>query len=105
MTFYGFYYLLILVSIFITVLNGYFLYKIYKYYPALFKELGEPSAYYFIGGGWLTSFNYPMFLLGRKISTVLKQDLKLLLIGKIVGYVFILLLVILAGGLMTALGR
>ncbi len=95
MTFYSLWWLLLGAGLAITTINGVFLYRVYKTSPALLDELGRPTPFFFVTGGWLTSRRFTKFLLSAKSRAVLNPWPDVLMLARILAVMYVSFLLIL----------
>jgi hypothetical protein len=90
--FLSFWYVLIVLLIVITCINGYFVARVSHNHPGLYESLGRPTPFFFATGGWLTSGRFTRFLLSRQPSETLASDPLLRNTARALAILYVLLL-------------
>src|SRR5688500_12661702 len=85
-------YLLVGVTVILTVINGIFVYQLQKTKPDLLDRLDNPSFAFFATGGWLTSHRFTKFLLSGASREALSSAPRLLHLSRTVAGLYIIML-------------
>ena len=93
----------VLLMVALTVVNGFFLFKLWSHDRGLVERLDNPSVMYFATGGWITSQRYSGFLFSRSCSEQLAMAPALLRLARITAVLFVAMLTCLLAGFATVL--
>jgi len=82
-------------AVLLTIITAYFIDRIRQVRPDVYEQIGRPTAFFFITGGWLTSGQFTKFLLGGGIRQALVDNQRLAMTARLISFLYLAVLTLL----------